>query len=376
MMNRIVTSLILLFSLIQPLAFAQTVQTVANSPLIADYLAIDRATGDVYTTDYSQISRISPDGTVETVAQGGSFTTGIGVSSAGDVYFVDGQAGTIFKYDTAGATNEFATGLSGIVGVWMTSDNTGFYTHSISGTIYFVNFDGTVTQVLSGLGNGMTDIALDEDGNFYVSFFQTGQVNKVAPDGTITPLITIPSWVGYITFANGFVYATAWQNHQILRIDPETGESLVVAGSGIAGTADGAVSSAQFNEPNGIVASVTGDTLYVSDFASNSLRRITSVTTVSTEEDNTQPANFMLAQNYPNPFNPSTTISYSLNQPGLVKLVITDLLGRTMSTLVSAVQPAGSYAVNWDAGNSPSGVYLYRLEVEGKIETRRMILLR
>ena len=374
-MKRIAISLFVLLLLV-PGSFAQTVETIAVSPLIADYLALDPATGNIYTTDYSQISRVSPDGTVETIAQGGSFTTGIGVSADGDVYFVDGQSGTVFKHDIAGTTSEFVTGLNGIVGVWMNADNTGFYTQALAGTIYFVNFDGTVTEVLTGLGGGMTDIALDEAGNFYVSFFQTGKINKVAPDGTITELITVPSWVGYITYANGFVYATAWQNHQVLRIDPVSGESIVVAGTGTSGTSDGAVTSAQFNEPNGIVASATGDTLYVTDFASNSLRRIISVTAVSVEEENEQPAGFTLSQNFPNPFNPSTTISYSLANPGHVKLVVTDLLGRTLSTLVSRDQPAGSYTVNWDAANRPSGVYLYRLEVEDRVEVRRMVLLK
>ena len=375
-MKRIAIPLFVFVLFAQPLVFAQSVETVAVSPLIADYLALDPSNGDIYTTDYSQISRIKPDGTVETVAQGGSFTTGIGVSAEGDVYFVDGQSGTIFKHDTAGTTTEFVTGLNGIVGVWMSADDTGFYTQSLSGTIYFVNFDGTATEVLSGLGNGMTDIALDDEGNFYVAFFQTGQINKVAPDGTITPVYTVPSWVGYITYANGFLYATAWQNHQVLRIDPATGGAIVVAGSGTAGTADGAITSAQFNEPNGIVASVTGDTLYVTDFASNALRRITSVIAVNVEENTAQPADFLLDQNYPNPFNPTTTIAYSLNQPGPVNLVVTDLLGRTVSTLVARDQPAGSYTVSWDAANQPSGVYLYRLEVGGKVETRRMVLLR
>jgi len=93
-------------------------------------------------------------------------------------------------------------------------------------------------------------------------------------------------------------------------------------------------------------------------------------------EDST-PTEFTLLRNYPNPFNPVTTINYRLDQAGMVKLVIYDLLGRKVTTLVDEMKTPGSYAVKWRAEGYASGVYFYRLEHGGsKVLTQKMILLK
>lgn len=87
-------------------------------------------------------------------------------------------------------------------------------------------------------------------------------------------------------------------------------------------------------------------------------------------------ARYFLSQNYPNPFNPGTVISYSLLVAGEVKLIVYDLLGKEISTLVNQKQDAGNYSVEFNASNLPSGVYFYRLEADKIIETKRMVLLK
>ncbi|RMD96954.1 MAG: choice-of-anchor D domain-containing protein, partial [Calditrichaeota bacterium] len=92
------------------------------------------------------------------------------------------------------------------------------------------------------------------------------------------------------------------------------------------------------------------------------------------------PENFQLFQNHPNPFNPSTRIRYSLNQGMNVTLKIYSLLGEEVRTLVNGYQNAGTYQVRWDARNNagqkvPSGVYIYRLEGEGVVAVKKMILM-
>jgi hypothetical protein len=88
------------------------------------------------------------------------------------------------------------------------------------------------------------------------------------------------------------------------------------------------------------------------------------------------PATFFLAQNYPNPFNPSTTIEFSLPKASQVTLKIFNTLGEEVATLLKEKLPAGKHNVAWNAGNLPSGVYLYRLEGEGFVETRRLVLMK
>jgi hypothetical protein len=85
---------------------------------------------------------------------------------------------------------------------------------------------------------------------------------------------------------------------------------------------------------------------------------------------------WFLSQNYPNPFNPSTTIEFDLPKTNQVTLKIYNILGEEVAILVSDRLMAGSYTYQWDASNTASGVYLYRLEAGEYFETKKMILLR
>ena len=112
------------------------------------------------------------------------------------------------------------------------------------------------------------------------------------------------------------------------------------------------------------------------NFGTSFIVTVHSDTTDAVEEETGVPTTFSLFQNYPNPFNPVTTISYELPQTGMVTLTITDLLGRTMATLVQEREQAGRHEVVWDASKSTSGVYLARLTFRGAVQTRKMLYLR
>jgi hypothetical protein len=90
----------------------------------------------------------------------------------------------------------------------------------------------------------------------------------------------------------------------------------------------------------------------------------------------TLPNSYDLKQNYPNPFNPNTTIEFDLPKISQVSLRIYNILGEEVATLVSERLSAGSYSYNWDASKLASGVYIYRLEVQGFVQNRKMILIR
>ena len=94
------------------------------------------------------------------------------------------------------------------------------------------------------------------------------------------------------------------------------------------------------------------------------------------EAENYPLDNFLLFQNYPNPFNPSTKICWQVPVGGWQTLKIYDVLGNEVATIVDEYEPAGSYEVEWDASNYPSGVYFYQLKADYYIETRKMILLK
>ena len=86
------------------------------------------------------------------------------------------------------------------------------------------------------------------------------------------------------------------------------------------------------------------------------------------------PAEIVLEQNYPNPFNPSTTIRFNFTHSGDVRLSIYNLLGEQIMQLVNGFLEAGIHTVNFNASDLNSGVYLYKFETNGIIQSRKMIL--
>jgi hypothetical protein len=90
------------------------------------------------------------------------------------------------------------------------------------------------------------------------------------------------------------------------------------------------------------------------------------------------PDKYSLSQNYPNPFNPSTVIKFSIASGGQgpVKLVIYDVLGEEVSTLVNQNLKQGGYEVSWNASDIPSGVYFYRLITQDFTSTKKMMLIK
>jgi hypothetical protein len=88
------------------------------------------------------------------------------------------------------------------------------------------------------------------------------------------------------------------------------------------------------------------------------------------------PKELHLYQSYPNPFNPTTAIHYNILSRTHVRLLVYDVIGRLITTLVDEEQTAGSYKVHWDANNHATGMYIYRLETGGSTLTRKMLLVR
>jgi len=93
-------------------------------------------------------------------------------------------------------------------------------------------------------------------------------------------------------------------------------------------------------------------------------------------EVNVLPAEFSLSQNYPNPFNPSTSIEYTVVSSEYVSLIVYDVLGNEVKTLVNEKKDAGSYRVNFDATSLSSGVYFYKIQAGSFNQVRKMMLLR
>ncbi len=98
--------------------------------------------------------------------------------------------------------------------------------------------------------------------------------------------------------------------------------------------------------------------------------------TTDVEETNEIPTQYALEQNYPNPFNPSTIISFGLPEAGNVKLMVFNILGQEITTLVNETMNAGKYNVQFDASNLPSGIYFYSITTNSFNTIKKMLLIK
>ena len=101
-----------------------------------------------------------------------------------------------------------------------------------------------------------------------------------------------------------------------------------------------------------------------------------SLTLVGIQEEEQLPTHYSISQNYPNPFNPTTKINFALPKTALIKIIIYDLLGREIRTLINKKLEAGYHEINFDAYNLPGGIYFYRIQSGYFIHAKKMILLK
>ncbi|HDQ00779.1 MAG TPA: T9SS type A sorting domain-containing protein [bacterium] len=128
--------------------------------------------------------------------------------------------------------------------------------------------------------------------------------------------------------------------------------------------------------PRGAAWSADGETMYLADFDYNVVS-VWKKTPVGVETvDHNLPTVFNLDQNYPNPFNPTTTIPFSLSKPGLVELKIYDIRGHEVQTLIDRKLEMGNHQIAFDARNLASGVYFYKIKVDGVVQSKRMLLIK
>jgi len=135
------------------------------------------------------------------------------------------------------------------------------------------------------------------------------------------------------------------------------------------------------NTNTGIRIPTKGDTLYIynhkpfleGDSISFSTKNFKELSSYFDEEI---PDTYFLSQNYPNPFNPSTRISFSVPQKGFVSLIVFNILGQEIATLVREEKLPGRYEVVFDGTKLSSGIYFYRLQADKFVQSRKLVLLK
>ncbi len=126
---------------------------------------------------------------------------------------------------------------------------------------------------------------------------------------------------------------------------------------------------------NGSILVAGNEEYIIPDFWNSKRSWIFDITTDVTES-NSNIEDFSLEQNYPNPFNPITNIRFQTANFGFVSLKVYDVLGNEVAILVNEEKSAGEYEVTFNDRNLVSGIYLYQLKTDGKIISKKMILLK
>jgi hypothetical protein len=98
------------------------------------------------------------------------------------------------------------------------------------------------------------------------------------------------------------------------------------------------------------------------------------ITTINNTSENV--ISYKLFQNYPNPFNPTTTIKFDVVRSGDVKIIVYDVMGREIQTLVNEKLQPGTYKTSFDGSNLNSGIYFYQMVSGNFKQTRKLILLK
>jgi hypothetical protein len=235
-----------------------------------------------------------------------------------------------------------------------------------------VTIDNSQDVYVDGIAEGMTIVKYNPLGDHlwsrvYNRFYTTYEVNAMCTDifnnvyqaGTF--FIGSHQYNGYIILKYESDGDTVW-SYQFTGIPDYRAELLGIATD---------------NSAN----------VYVTGYTSSGTHKVYTTVKLSqlvgvNQKGSNVPDNFSLHQNYPNPFNPATKITYDIPSTGYVKLIIYDVMGREVKTLVNEKQNAGSFEVEFDGSSYPSGVYFYKLQIASNglptvyEDTKRMVLLK
>lgn len=349
----------------------QQVTTVVTNSGIDDALVFD-AEGRLYGARYqgSAIMRWVPFETSTTVFSDGFNTpNGMVFGSDGMLYMADNEGNKIYKIDAEGNATIFVDDFNNPSGLIFELDSDTLIATSYSGNrIAKIAPDGEwFPWVTGGELNGPVGLCYDDDGRLYTGNFNNRKIIRLGDNAEQTLIGQAPGgsnqWLGFIAYAKGYIYGTLFTQHKIYRMDLD-GNGTVILGS-TAGTVDGDASTARFNGPNGIVATPSQDTLFVSDYNTRALRMITGL------EDGTTSAHTALAESLhwslsPNPATDTSELRFELQQRSQVSIQVFDQQGQLLlQVLDNQDLLAGTQQVTIPMAKLPKGSYVIQLTQDG-----------
>ena len=345
------------------------------------------------------VSKMAVDGSGNVYVTGYSAGSGTGYDYATIKYNSSGVQQWVKIYNGPGNLSDYANSISvdNSGNVYVAGQSRGSGTAEDYATIkYNSSGDSVWVQRYNGTGNlsdGANSIAVDGSGNVYVTGSSTGSGTdfdyatlKYNSSGILQWLKRYNGPINSSDYANsialdgsGNVYVTGQSPGSGLSYDYTTikynssGDSVWVKRyNGPANSTDNANSIALDGSGNVFVTGQSEGSGTGTDYATVKYSQSVGINQISSEI----PDKFSLSQNYPNPFNPVTKINYELRVTNYAKLVVYDVIGKEVVTLVNEKQSPGTYQVEFDAGSLTSGIYFYRLTSGDFTDTRRMMLIK
>ncbi len=255
-----------------------TVETVTEGSFY-DGLALDKQ-GNLYGSDFvgNTVYKMIPSREVTIFADGFVTPNGIGVNKNNEIYICDHFGNTIYKYANDGTRLDSIPAITpaGIKRVPGSEDM--LFVEYNTNTINLLKTNGSIRKLFEGAPiNGPAGIAFDRKGNTYIGNFLDRKIYKYK-NGAVTFIAQLPAgaaegnFLGFLTFAKGYLFATQLGEHKIYKINPNQENDFEIFAGSMQGNTDGELSEATFNFPNGILASKDQKILYVSDAGTSNLR--------------------------------------------------------------------------------------------------------
>jgi hypothetical protein len=296
--------------------------------------------------------------------------------------------GTFTKITTGDIVND---GGNSFGSSWGDYDNDGFLDMFVANGdstfpdnfLYNNNGDGTFTKITAGIivndggwSQGCNWGDYDNDGflDMYVSnrqlYLNNGNSNNwinIMLFGTQSNTSAIGTKVRVKSIING---NPTWQMREVFGQTSWGGQNSLNAEFGLGDAT--VIDSVIIEWPSDTVDIYTDIAVNTFYIATEGQDIVTSIK----DKDYTIPEKFELGQNYPNPFNPTTIVRYSVPELSFVTIKVYDVLGGEIVTLVNEEKVVGSYEVDFNAAQLPSGIYFYRLQAGSFVETKKMVLMK
>ncbi|WP_062067167.1 hypothetical protein [Cellvibrio sp. OA-2007] len=246
-----------------------------------DGLSVDK-NGNVYvgTSKGRTVHKVTPGGVVSLIA---TFATGSAngsdFDSQGNLFVANESGNIIHKITPEGVVSEYFTGLNGPAGIYVDEQDNllvSLYGDSSPGAeVLKITPDKKITSYASGGGlTNVVGITGDGQGRNFAANFLTGEIFEIT-GGVVRQIGTAGTRVNHMRYLNGYIYMPNPFDNVVRRMDLNGNIELIAGTLGVSGSANGTATQATFSRPNSIDVGPDGKTLYVLDFNTGDVRRIT-----------------------------------------------------------------------------------------------------